>query len=170
MNQFTALFSQCTTTAEIKTAYRNAALLHHPDRGGSTAAMQQLNNAYQAALKASHGRAEMGTDGRERTYTYNAANEEAIAAKIAELVGLNMEGVEIWLIGSWVWAMGDTKPHREALKAAQCFWNRKREAWAWHLPEHKSWHNPRADFSDLAATYGAKKFDAPRAQRQKLDA
>ena len=34
------------TPAIVKTAYRRLALSRHPDKGGSTEAMAQLNNAY----------------------------------------------------------------------------------------------------------------------------
>lgn len=39
------------TPAEIKTAYRKAALSVHPDRGGSTEAMARVNAAYDEAKR-----------------------------------------------------------------------------------------------------------------------
>lgn len=158
--QFAAIFAECKDTAAIKTLFRKLAMTHHPDKGGDTATMQALNNAYQHALKSRDGRTERGTDAKERTYTYNQADEEAIAAKIAELIGLNMEGVEIWLIGNWVWVKGETKPHREKLgsKGAGLKWAPQREAWLWHLPHHAARRNNRASFEDLADAYGATQF------------
>jgi curved DNA-binding protein CbpA len=38
---------QRVTLAEIREAYREMALRHHPDSGGSVEAMRQLNEAYQ---------------------------------------------------------------------------------------------------------------------------
>jgi hypothetical protein len=158
MTDYRQQFQQCPTPTDIKRLYRELAMMHHPDRGGDTATMQAINTAYHNALERKSGTTEEGTDGKTRTYTYNPTAEEAIAAKIYELIGLNLAGVEIWLVGAWVWVKGDTKPHRQALKEAGCFWNSTREAWAWHLPEHRASHAKGVDFNAIAAKYGAKDF------------
>lgn len=84
-------FSHCQTTTEVKKLYRELALVHHPDRGGDTVTMQVINKQYQEALKRLDGKTETGTDGKERTYTYNPAKEEEIANKLQELLSLNLE-------------------------------------------------------------------------------
>lgn len=49
--------SPAATEADIQAAYRAKAAKAHPDRGGSHAAMAELNNARDEALKAARGRA-----------------------------------------------------------------------------------------------------------------
>lgn len=41
-------FDNCRTEEEAKRTYRRLAMLHHPDRGGSTAVMQDINAEYSA--------------------------------------------------------------------------------------------------------------------------
>ena len=43
-------FTKEMTLEEVKAAYRVAAMRLHPDRGGSTEAMQELNNAFEIAF------------------------------------------------------------------------------------------------------------------------
>ena len=43
-------FSKEMTLEEVKAAYKVAAMRLHPDRGGSTEAMQELNNAFAIAF------------------------------------------------------------------------------------------------------------------------
>lgn len=41
-------FDNCHTAEEAKRIYRQLAMLHHPDHGGSTAVMQDINAEYSA--------------------------------------------------------------------------------------------------------------------------
>ena len=43
----------------------------------------------------------------------------------------NMESVTVEESGSWLWISGDTRPHKEELKALGCRWSKKRSAWYW---------------------------------------
>jgi hypothetical protein len=45
------LFANCHTLKDIKQRFRRLALLNHPDRGGSTAAMQEIQRQYKNALE-----------------------------------------------------------------------------------------------------------------------
>lgn len=160
-------FSGCITTAEVKARYRELAMKWHPDRGGDNRTMQIINDQYHSILKGKHETAEMGSDGREHTYYYNEAHEQAIIEKIAELLRLDLPGCEIWLIGKWVWVMGDTKPVKDLLgkNGAGLTFHSKRKCWYWKPTIGKHYYNKRASLSDLANTYGAKKF-ATQAKEQ----
>ena len=152
----TSWFAGCTTADEIKKRFRELVFKHHPDKGGDTATMQDINEQYHAALKGQHEQSQGTTDnGRERTYYYNEQRENEAAAKLMELIKLRLPAsVEIWLIGSWVWVWGDTKPHKEKLKAAGLRWHSKRSAWYWHKPGKRTWRS-NGSLEDLAAKYGA---------------
>ena len=43
--------------------------------------------------------------------------------------GNEREGIEIEVCGSWVWVSGDTKPHKERLKALGFCWHSKKHCW-----------------------------------------
>ncbi len=49
-------FSDCNSPDEIRTKYRNLVKKHHPDLGGDTKTMQEINTAYEIALKRMDGR------------------------------------------------------------------------------------------------------------------
>jgi len=112
-------FNHLHTVEDIKREYRRLAWLHHPDRdGGDTATMQRINAEYEMALKRCDGQTSQGSDGKDHTYHYDQKKERDLIDKINELLSLKLEDINIWLVGTWLWIDGDTKPHREALKAA----------------------------------------------------
>ena len=39
-------FTKCTTLEELKAEYRRLAMLHHPDRGGDTEIMKEINREH----------------------------------------------------------------------------------------------------------------------------
>jgi len=151
-------FTNCTTPAEIKKHYRELAFQHHPDRGGDTHTMQDINNAYHEALEAASGHTHRD-NGKDFTYRYEYEREQAIIDKISELLRLQMDDVEIWLIGLWVWIIGDTRPHKENLKSLQCRWYSKRKCWYWKPYDDRTFYSKKS-LGSLAAQYGARKFEA----------
>ncbi len=148
-------FQNCTSVNQIKDEYRKLCFIHHPDIGGDVEVMKIVNIQYHEALAAAHGQSSKGTDQKDHTYYYNQDIEQVIIDKINILVGLQMAGVNILLVGTWIWVDGDTRPHKEELKAAGLRWNGKRSKWFWSPPgSRKRRYNSKADFSDLCNNYG----------------
>jgi hypothetical protein len=148
------MFDRCKTVAEVKALYRQLAKLHHPDRGGSTRTMQEVNAAYHARLEALNGQATRGSDGKEHVYRYDFQAEQEVVDKVAELLALGLEGIEIEIIGRWIWVSGDTRPVKDQLKAAGCSWHSKRVMWYWRKFDYRRKYS-EMDFDDLRQMYGS---------------
>ena len=113
----TTYFINCKNLDELKKAYKAAAMKNHPDMGGDTATMQAINAEYSArfeVLKRSQNeQAAEDTTGRTHATTESAGDFIAIIAAL-----LKLDGLEIELCGRWLWIGGNTREHKEALKAA----------------------------------------------------
>lgn len=154
----TKYFDHLSTVEDIKAEYRRLAKQHHPDLGGDTATMQDINNQYLEALQNCDGQTSTGSDKKEHTYYYNEDLEKMIMEVIDKLLTLKMADVDIILIGTWVWIKGDTKPHKEDLKGLKCRWHGKRKCWYWASPNRRRSFSTNGSLSDLAEKYGSKHF------------
>ena len=102
----------------VKTAYRRAAQKYHPDKGGSTEMMQAVNQAY-AMLQSNYG-------------TLPSINtDQGYADRLNDAINaiIHLSGLSIEVCGLWVWVSGDTRTHKEALKASGYFWASKKYMW-----------------------------------------
>lgn len=162
-------FVNCQTVEEVKATYRKLAFEFHPDRGGDEAKMKELNNQYEQALKGCHGQKSTDSEGKEHTYYYNESIEQAIIDAISKLLELKMDEVDILLIGTWVWITGDTKPHKENLKAIGCVWHSKRGCWYFRTQEQKRYLKSNGSLTELAQKYGVVKIEDLQNKSQKYN-
>jgi len=124
-------FNDCETIDEVKATYKTLAKIHHPDKGGDTATMQAINSEYSFAI-AKIAKGENLTDAEiDSIITENEKYREAISAII------NLEGINIELVGCWIWVTGNTYPVRKELKTAQFFFASKKVAWYFRTEEYK---------------------------------
>ncbi len=151
-------FTHLHTVEEVKAEYRRLAKQHHPDKGGDVATMQAVNAQYHERLAQLNGATTVGDDGREHTYYYNRAAEQEVMDKLSEI--LKIKGsFEVYLIGKWLWILGDTKPIKESLKAAGCKWHSERVCWYWRPATSKHYGRYEgADLGTLAWKYGCSEF------------
>lgn len=162
-NVMTAYFNNTMDVTEIKKTFLRLVHKNHPDKGGDTATMQEINRQYAEALKGNHGKTFVGTDDKTRTYWYNSVKEQEIIDKINELFAADLsDDVEIVLIGSWIWVTGNTKPNRKALKACKMRWHSKRNAWYYHTKQsYRTHYNSKVSLNDLANAYGCEVQEKP---------
>jgi curved DNA-binding protein CbpA len=119
----TNYFKDCSTLDEAKKIYWNLAKQFHPDKGGNEEDFKVLNNSFHAFKPLT----EKFQNEAEQW------NSKAYANILNELIKL--EGVIIDVIGSFLWLSGNTKKHKEAIKAIDtqdlynCRWHKNKEMW-----------------------------------------
>ena len=154
----TKYFVSCRTLDELKKVYKHLAQKHHPDVGGDTRTMQEINAEYEArfeVLKRSQNeQAAEDTTGKARATTESAGDFIAIIDHL-----LKLDGLEIELCGRWLWIGGETKKHKEALKACGCRWSSSKKLWSWHFAEDgDKWHRGSKSMSQIRSKYGSTTF------------
>lgn len=170
MRDYIDYFAGVKFVEDIKKLYKLLAMRHHPDRCGSTATMQEVNRQYLIALQNANGQTSTNKEtNKEHTYKYDEHIEQAVMEFVGKVMKsgiLNHAGVEAYIIGTWVWIMGNTKPISKQLGKAGlgCTWHSKRIAWYYTPEERKSFYS-KAGFNGLAAKYGASKLHAEEAKQ-----
>lgn len=159
----TNYFENCHTVAEIKAAYRVLAREYHPDLNrdrDTTEIMKTINAQYEKALASCNGQTSKDDQGNDHAYRYDQEVERRIMAKLSEFWALNLEGIDAWIIGSWIWFTGNTKPHKAALgkDGLKLNWHSKKLCWYYKATEGRYFSSGK-DLTELAATYGATNAD-----------
>ena len=104
------------TPEQVKAAYRQACKKYHPDRNPAGEEMMKIINQAYDVLKDYAG------DIKEQPTDYGDLLNDALNA----VFGLS--GLVIEICGSWVWITGNTRDHKDALKAAGFKWASKKES------------------------------------------
>lgn len=153
-------FTNIHTLDELKAQYRRLAMKHHPDRGGDLETMKAINAEHDALfelLKKQHNaKADADTTGRTRHTTETAEEFRNILDVLLKLNGLVVE-----LCGSWLWIGGNTKEHKDALKAAGCRWSNTKKLWYWRHPEETNHrYRGKKTIGEIRTKYGSQFFTA----------
>ena len=139
-------FYDCHTLEEVKRKYKNLAMLHHPDRGGNTATMQEINLEYEEILK-------------NPLFDFSKQSEEdqeefiRYPEIINQIIGL--DGLIIELIGNWIWISGNTYPHRGKLKQIGFYFAPKKIMWYYRPSDYKSLNRSPKSIESIRLKYGS---------------
>jgi len=151
-------FTKCENLQELKQLYYKLALKHHPDRdGGSVEVMQIINNEYEYLSKNLIFDNVEFSDNR-KTYETQAATD--ILEKINLIV--NIAGLNIEIIGSWLWITGNTYANRDYLKENGFIFSRPKSAWYFHSGNFRKTSKKNFSIDDLRYTFGSEKVEKER--------
>lgn len=118
-------FKDCQTIEEAKASYKELAMKFHPDRckdPNATRIMQEINNEFERFIKEYKQSDRSGKTAKENATDY---------INIIEAL-LELEGVEIELIGSWLWLHGETYQNKERIKGLGFKWSKGKKSWYWN--------------------------------------
>ena len=111
----TAYFSNPKTLEDLRKQYKDLLKKYHPDNpNGSEEATKDINNEYETLFKMLNDvHNQTSDDTTSQTYDnmkWDFAEDEELRnmlSKAIQLVGLN-----ITIVGNWIWIDGDTYPHK----------------------------------------------------------
>ena len=141
-------------TAEIvEKAYRRAAMKYHPDRNPAGLVMMKAVNAARLALADFRG----NLDHPEEAAQYGGDLNDAIS-HLLHSVGLDLE-----ICGAWLWVTGETRAHKDTIKAFETDssnkfrWHSKKLAWYFAPNDFKGRRRSRGNVNmeDIRDRYGS---------------
>ena len=71
---------------------------------------------------------------------------------------IDLAGVEIELIGNWIWVSGNTYEHKAILKENGFSWANNKKMWYWRPEEYKTYSRKTKDINDIRNKYGSQKI------------
>ena len=161
-------FKDCQSLEEAKSLYKKLALQHHPDHGGDTRTMQEINAewaSYQANYAHSSESArqrEAHAQGKKTAADYHNLDEvaEVLRVKLEALLNISPElTVEICCL--WIWVTGETRKHREAIKAIEGM-RYAPEKQAWYFAAIPSFNRTRRTMDEIRNMHGSQVFTRNR--------
>ena len=139
----------------IKSAYRLACSKYHPDRNpAGLEMMKMVNNAYEFLKTLDYADVKNNDiDNDQPDY-----GDELMTALNAVM---RLNGIYIEVCGVWIWISGNTRDHKEALKAAGFKWASKKVQWYFRPAGFKSrGYKRQSSMDDIRGKYGSTRYQA----------
>ncbi|MEI8048888.1 MAG: J domain-containing protein [Bacteroidota bacterium] len=153
-------FSNIRTLDDLRKLYRKLAFENHPDRGGVTATMQEINNEYDTLSKYLINGNLHFTETR-KTYEHEVSKQMRV--KVDEI--LNLPGIMIEIMGSWIWVTGNTYPVKNQLKDAGFLFSHNKVCWYWHCGEYFKKSKKKFSLDDIRTLWGSEEVNNSQSQK-----
>lgn len=136
-------FENISTIEELKKQYKKLAMKYHPDRGGSTEQMQELNSEYDMLFK-----------------MLNKENSTEIGEEFREIIEkiININDIDIEICGTWIWISGNTYSVKDILKENGFKWASKKGMWYWRSEENAVRSKKKLSIEEIRKKYGSDKI------------
>lgn len=152
-------FSNCHNLEEVKAMYKKLAKQFHPDLGGDTVTMQEINREFTfASAKTIKGD---GSRNEEEVAEEIKLSEEYRKA-IAKVI--HLDGIVVEVVGYWIWITGNTYPVRATLKQANFMFATKKMAWYFRTADYKVSKGGKKSLDEIRAKYGSEKLGEEQAR------
>lgn len=152
-------FNECKTLDEVKATYKKLAKQHHPDLGGDTVTMQEINKEYAFACAKVIKGANFSDEKTEQEIKFSEEYRVALEKII------HLEDVNIELVGFWIWVTGNTYPVKAILKDAGFFFASKKLAWYFRTGEYQVSSRGEKSLDEIRSKYGSEVLKADKRRK-----
>lgn len=157
-------FNGVQSIEEVKRVYRKLCKEYHPDIHGSATeeTMKAINSEYEQAFNRFKNIHE-NTEDSTKTYT----SRTETAAEFMDIINalIKCDGVEIDLVGRWIWLTGNTYAYKDIIKGLGFMWASKKKAWYWHKAEDTCKSRKNTTLNEIKIKYGCESFKGVSAPR-----
>jgi len=137
----------------LKKQYFQLAKKYHPDSGGTTFQFQELQNEYEKLFKNLLNGGSLNEEQKENEIVIDKAIRNIIDAII------NIDGINIEVIGKWLWVGGNTYPVYQILKSSGLTFIKKAGIPYWVYKGVESSSRGKMSMEDIKNKYQVTKFD-----------
>jgi hypothetical protein len=143
----------------LKKQYLKLAKKYHPDAGGTTIQFQELQNEYERLFKKLLNGSGLSEEAKE--------NEVEIDKEIRNIIDalVNLENLNVELIGKWLWISGETYPVKDTLKSAGLLFIKKAGVPYWVYKGSESAGRGKMSMEEIKNKYGSSKIDLKKTKK-----
>jgi hypothetical protein len=142
-------YSAIPCAEDVARDYRRLAAKYHPDRNPAGVHMMQSVNAARDVILDAIDRGDTTAPKAATVENWDDLLNDAICAAVC------LDGVIVELCGSWVWLTGNTKEHKEAIKAAGYKWASGKNAWYFRPEEYRSFNRKAHSLDEIRGKHGS---------------
>lgn len=153
-------FENVKTLDELRKEYHRLAFINHPDKGGSTATMQAINDAYDKLSRKLISEDENFSEGRKE---WEQQISEELREKLDRIIRLT--GIVIEMIGNWLWLTGQTFAVRDTLMAEGFKFSHSKSAWYWHKGDYFKKSGVLLSMEEMRELWGQQKIESETTEK-----
>lgn len=155
-------FNNISNLEQLRAEYKRLLKQHHPDNGGTKEATQEINAEYEELYKALKDKHDTESKTENKwSYDWNSGIDKAIREAIQKVI--HLEGIQIDVVGRFVWVYGNTYPYREQLKAAELKWSAKHKKWYKDCePDGRKVGKNKMTYQDIVSKYGCETVETEK--------
>lgn len=158
-------FKNVNTLEELRKQYKELLKVYHPDNGGNVSDMQEINTEYDRLFKALKDKHEKAADNKENNANtdfnnmkYDFSEDQKLREMLNKIIGFN--GIEIEIIGQWIWVSGNTYKYKKELKEYGFKWASQKKMWHFHTDTFRKLSRKILSMEDIRNYYGSTKIQA----------
>ena len=159
-------FNNVNTLEELRRQYKELLKKYHPDNAnGSTEATQEINAEYDRLFKLLKDKHERKSDNtadstntNQSEYSknmYDWENDKTLREALQKII--NFDGIEIEIVGAWIWLSGNTYNYKKELKELRFKWASQKKQWYFHTDIFRKKSHKSLSMDDIRSYYGSTK-------------
>ena len=164
-------FKNVETLEQLRKQYKDLLKKHHPDNGGNLTDMQEINAEYDRLFKVLKDRHESksadSTENNAKTDFNNMKYDFSEDAKLREVLQqiITFEGINIEIVGCWIWVDGNTYSYKDTLKGIGFKWAREKKKWYFHTEAFRKKSRKKLSMEDIRNYYGSTEVETDGTKR-----
>lgn len=151
-------FEKIETLEELKKEYNKQVRKLHPDLNkdkDTTSAFQEMQNEYEEKFEQVKNKHKNASG-----ETYEKETHEDFG-EFADIINnlVHYDGVNIEIIGAWIWLTGNTKTYAKEIKEMGFRWSVNKFAWYYHKGEYHKKSKTNYNMDELREKWGTQKVE-----------
>lgn len=166
-------FYDVNTLEQLRSQYKKLIKQYHPDNtSGSEDATKAINLEYDRLFKVLKNKHEKSADNKENgtktdfnNMKYDFSEDRKLRETLQQII--TFEGINIEIVGCWIWVDGNTYDYKDTLKNIGFKWAREKKKWYFHTETFRKRSHKKLSMEDIRNYYGSTDVETDGTKRLK---